>query len=178
MSLKHALLAMIDIEEGSGYNLAKRFDQSVGFFWPSTFQQVYRDLNKLEADGLVSAEAIEQAGKPNKKIYSITASGIKELKQWLAAPAKDMKIKDTFLIKLFAGHRLDKAALLADLEQQRRQHLATLERYKALAAGIKAQGDKQFKKYFLPYQTLDLGIRFEQTWLQWSEDLQATLERA
>lgn len=176
MSLKHAILAMIDIEKGTGYDLAKRFDQSVGFFWPSTFQQVYRDLGKLEQDGLVSAQAIEQEGKPNKKVYTITAQGLDELRKWLSTPAKEMKIKDTFLIKLFSGHRLDKTELLADLERQRQQHQASLDNYTALANGIKSQGDKLFKKYFLPYQTLDLGIRFEQTWLQWSEDLTKTLE--
>lgn len=176
MSLKHAILAMIDIDKGSGYDLAKRFDQSVGFFWPSSFQQVYRDLGQLEQAGLVSAVAIEQQGKPDKKIYDITQAGLEELQQWLGNPAKAMKIKDTFLIKLFGGRRIDKQVLLADLERQREQHQDTFDSHTALAQALKAQGKKQFMKYFLPYQALDLGIRFEKTWLEWSDELKATLE--
>lgn len=176
MSLKHAILAMIDVEKGSGYDLAKRFDQSVGFFWPSSFQQVYRDLGKLEEAGLVSAKGVEQDGKPNKKIYDITASGIEELQQWLSAPAREMKIKDTFLIKLFGGHRISKQELLDDLACQRQQHQQTIDGYTTLANNLKASGEKQFMKYFLPYQALDLGIRFEKTWLEWSDDLKTTLE--
>ena len=176
MSLKHAILAMIDIDKGSGYDLAKRFDQSVGFFWPSTYQQVYRDLGRLEHDGLVNAEKVSQQGKPDKKIYSITPAGITELKSWLSVPAKPMKIKDTFLIKLFGGHQLSRQELLEDLDRQQLEHEATLERYTRIAEGLKSQGEDVFMKYFLPYQTLDLGIRFEQTWLQWSEDLRQKLE--
>jgi PadR family transcriptional regulator AphA len=176
MSLKHAILAMIDVDKGSGYDLAKRFDQSVGFFWPSTFQQVYRDLGKLEESGLVSTEQIEQTGKPDKKIYDITPSGLEELKRWLQTPAREMKIKDTFLIKLFGGHRISKQELLEDLARQRIQHKATLERYTLIAKGLKAQGEELFLKYFLPYQALDLGIRFEKTWLEWSDELKTTLE--
>ena len=176
MSLKHAILAMIDIDRGSGYDLAKRFDQSIGFFWPSTFQQVYRDLGKLEADGLVSAEQVEQTGKPNKKIYDITTAGIEELQSWLQTPAKAMKIKDTFLVKLFGGHRISKQQLLADLEEQRKQHQEALDSYTLLAKSLKSNGEQLFLKYFLPYQALDLGIRFEKTWLEWGDDLIITLQ--
>jgi PadR family transcriptional regulator AphA len=176
MSLKHAILAMIDVDKGSGYDLAKRFDQSIGFFWPSTFQQVYRDLGKLEASGLVSAEQVEQTGKPNKKIYDITSAGIEELQSWLQTPAGAMKIKDTFLIKLFGGHRISKPELLDDLEKQRKKHQQTLESYSLLASGLKSQGEQLFLKYFLPYQALDLGIRFEKTWLEWSDDLKISLQ--
>lgn len=176
MSLKHAILAMIDVDQGSGYDLAKRFDQSIGFFWPSTFQQVYRDLGKLEEAGLVSAITVEQTGKPNKKVFAITPSGIEELQNWLQTPAKPMKIKDTFLIKLFGGHRLSKQELLEDLASQREHHQATFDSYTALASGLKSQGETLFLKYFLPYQALDLGIRFEKTWLEWSDDLKISLE--
>jgi PadR family transcriptional regulator AphA len=176
MSLKHAILAMIDVDRGSGYDLAKRFDQSIGFFWPSTFQQVYRDLGKLEASGFISCEQVEQTGKPNKKIYSITPAGIEELQGWLQTPTGAMKIKDTFLIKLFGGHRISKSELLDDLEEQRKQHQETLDSYTLLANGLKSKGEQFFLKYFLPYQALDLGIRLEKTWLEWSADLKVSLE--
>lgn len=56
--------------------------------------------------------------------------------------------------------------------------MATFDRYTLLANGLKAQGEQLFLKYFLPYQALDLGIRFEKTWLEWSEDLIIKLESA
>ena len=31
----------------SGYELAKTFDSSIGFFWKADHQQIYRELSKL-----------------------------------------------------------------------------------------------------------------------------------
>ena len=175
MSLKHALLAMLDIDEGSGYDLMKRFDQSIGFFWPSTFQQVYRDLGALEQQGYVNSTQIEQNGKPDKKIYTITDSGINELEHWLRKPSRQMKIKDTFLIKMFGSRRLSKQELLHDLEQQRQQHQSALDCYQDIAGELKRLEEPLRSKYLLPFQVLDLGIRFEKTWLEWCADTRETL---
>jgi hypothetical protein len=41
-----------------GYDIRKRFEGSVGFFWQANFQQIYRELGKLEEQGLVRSEAI------------------------------------------------------------------------------------------------------------------------
>ena len=44
MSLAHAILVSLVCEPKSGYDLAKQFDGTVGFFWQATHQQIYRDL--------------------------------------------------------------------------------------------------------------------------------------
>ncbi len=175
MSLKHALLAMLDIDKGSGYDLMKRFDQSVAFFWPSSFQQVYKELNHLENKGFIQAEEISQEGKPDKKIFEVTESGAEELQRWLSLPAKEMKIKDTFLIKVFGGNRGSTEELLADLNTQQQQHRDNLASYKTIAHNLKQLSPEKFQRYALPYQTLKLGIRFEETWLEWSEDTKELL---
>ncbi|ARN73398.1 PadR family transcriptional regulator [Oceanicoccus sagamiensis] len=177
MSLKHALLAMLDIDKGSGYDLIKRFDQSVAFFWPSSFQQVYKELTWLEDKGFILAEAVNQQGKPDKKIYQVTDSGGEELQRWLSLPAKEMKIKDTFLIKVFGGQRSTPEQLLEDLHRQQRQHKENLASYKTIAHNLKQLSPAKFKQYALPYQTLKLGIRFEETWLEWSEETELLLSR-
>ena len=172
MSLKHAILAMLDIEQGSGYDLTKRFEQSVGFFWPASFQQVYRELGKLEEQQLVTAITVPQESKPDKKVYNITTEGIAALQRWQAEPAKAMKIRDTFLVKLFGGRRAEQDTLLEDLRAQRQQHEDNLQRYRDIAASLQQLAPELQKKYLLPYQSLELGIRFEQTWLQWCDDLE------
>jgi DNA-binding PadR family transcriptional regulator len=72
MALSHAILSALTDRPCSGYDLAKQFDGSVGFFWHASHQQIYRELTKLEQQGLVTAEAIAQAGKPDKKVYRVT----------------------------------------------------------------------------------------------------------
>ncbi len=175
MSLKHAILAMLDIEEGSGYDLVKRFDASIGFFWASTFQQVYRELQGLERDGYVEAEEIEQSGKPDKKLYQITDDGRKELRKWLTSPAKEMKIKDTLLLKIFAGRQASKQQVVADIELQQQMHSDTLEKYQKMAARLEDETNPNYLRYRLPYQTLLLGIKLETAWQEWAEECKNNL---
>jgi len=58
MALKHAVLAALLEGEASGYELSKRFDVSVANFWPATPQQIYRELDRLESDGMLDARLV------------------------------------------------------------------------------------------------------------------------
>jgi len=49
MSLPHALLTSLLEQPCSGMDLARRFGRSIGFFWPATHQQIYKELGKLLA---------------------------------------------------------------------------------------------------------------------------------
>ena len=68
MSLSHALLNALLEYPGSGLELARRFDRSVGFFWPATHQQIYRELGRLEEAGLVKSTA-QDGSRGRKKTY-------------------------------------------------------------------------------------------------------------
>jgi len=79
MALDHALLVSLLEKPSSGYELARRFDRSIGYFWHATHQQIYRVLSRMEAEGWISAEV--QAGEtaPDRKIFTVTANGRAEL---------------------------------------------------------------------------------------------------
>src|SRR4051812_25016226 len=102
MSLRHALLAALSQGEASGYELAKRFDVGVADFWSATPQQLYRDLERLEQDGMVVARVVEQSRRPNKRVFSLTVDGRQELRAFTRRPAKPPAIRDEFLVKLQA----------------------------------------------------------------------------
>ena len=169
MSLRHAILAMLDIEPGSGYDLVKRFDQSVGHFWSASYQQIYRELQKLESADFLQAEDIAQQGKPDKKNYQVTDQGVLELQSWLEKPAKTMKVKEPLLIKVLAGGRADKAKLIDDIRQQKHLHAETLQQYAELNDFFIKLGDSLTEAHFLLHQTVKLGIKMEQAWLEWAE---------
>ncbi len=67
MALSQAILAVLANRPCSGYDLAKQFDGSVGFFWHATHQQIYRELTKLADSGWVDLEVMRQDGKPDRK---------------------------------------------------------------------------------------------------------------
>lgn len=175
MSLKMAVLGLLDVEAGSGYALLQRFRNSLGFFWQTTHQQLYKELHALHAEGLVECEEVAQAGKPDKKIYSLTAKGGEALDILLAAAAGPAKIRDPLLVKLFAGRRLSPGELRAELDAHRREHEQTLATYRLLQETIAALPAKRRARYHHPELTLRLGIRFEEAWLAWCEEVQEEL---
>ena len=55
-------------QSGSGYELARRFDRSIGYFWAATHQQIYRTLKVMEDDGWVSVTPVVQQGRPDNRL--------------------------------------------------------------------------------------------------------------
>src|SRR5215510_7848804 len=99
MSLRGAILGFLALEPTSGYTLKQRFDGSVGSFWSATQSQIYRELHALEADGLIAAEAVPGSGKPDRKVYSLTAPGQRALVQWLEEPLDPLFLRHPLLLK-------------------------------------------------------------------------------
>lgn len=72
MALEHAILVSLLEQPGSGYELARRFDRSIGYFWTATHQQIYRVLKRMENDGWIEVRAVQQQARPDKKEHSVT----------------------------------------------------------------------------------------------------------
>lgn len=89
----------------TGYEIDKGFNDSLNFFWQANTSQIYRELNKLEEVGLLKSEWILQSDKPNKRIYSITEEGKKELDKWLYDMESSIDgtliMKSSFLMRIF-----------------------------------------------------------------------------
>lgn len=175
MALAHAILVSLLDCPSSGYDLAKRFDGSVGFFWDASHQQIYRELSKLEAAGHVWAEVVAQDTRPNKKIYSVTESGTAVLQAWMGQPATMSPLKDDLLVKLFGGYVVPREVMLTELEHHKRQHQARLAEYRAIAARFFPEPEALSPKGTYQYLTLRSGIHYERSWLTWCEEAIATL---
>lgn len=75
MSLTYGILGFLSYGSMTGYDLAKAFGCSVNFFWNAQTSQIYRELGRMEGEGLVASELVLQTQRPNKKLYSITEKG-------------------------------------------------------------------------------------------------------
>lgn len=146
MSLSHTLLGFLSYAPMTGYDLKKQMDRSTQFFWHAALSQIYPTLQQLEGDGLIAAATVPQAGKPDKKVYSLTPAGRAALDAWLAEPLPDPAPgKDGLLLKLFFSASVEKKTLLARLRHQldlRRARLAACERETPahIAATVAATG--------------------------------------
>ena len=75
-----------------------------------------------------------QAGRPDKRVYAITAVGQAVLLDWLSDPITELEPrKETFLLKLFFSAPLEKEQLLTELRLRRELHKKKLAEYQTEA---------------------------------------------
>ena len=95
---------MLTEGEASGYDLKKAFESSFGHCFAAGYGSIYPALASLAEDGYVDCEEIPQDGKPDRKVYRITASGWKRLHEELDNPAPSHKVRSEFLAQMAFAH--------------------------------------------------------------------------
>ena len=99
--MKLPLLALLSGRPAHGYELRAAVGETFGpLLPPVNAGQIYTALQRLERDGLVAAQPVEQADRPNKRVYEITAAGREELERWAGEPTPSAHLKDEFAMKL------------------------------------------------------------------------------
>ncbi|ESA36201.1 transcriptional regulator [Leptolyngbya sp. Heron Island J] len=176
MALAHTILALLAQQPDSGYDISKRFDEGVSCYWKATQQQVYRELSKMTSQGWVAFKKVPQAGKPDKKIYSITEAGWAELARWYAELTERTQIREDLLVKVMIGYKMPRELLLKELHHRQALHQAQLEKYRTIEEKHLANPNPPVEMQF-KYLTLKRGIAYETSWLQWCADVLAFLEQ-
>jgi DNA-binding PadR family transcriptional regulator len=181
MALRNAILAALLEGEASGYDLAKDFDASVANFWASTPQQIYRELEKMESQGLVSARVIPQERRPNKRLFSLTEAGRAELHRFTTRRPKPIAVRDELLVQVQSIEAGDTEAVRRAVRDKQEAAETKLKRYDRLRDRILAG---RTEADFLttadrvgPYLTLARGIAFEQENIRWCEFVLDVLDR-
>ena len=174
MALEHAILVSLNERPAAGLDLARRFDRSIGFFWNATHQQIYRVLARMEGDGWLRSSTVPQQGRPDKKVYTVTAPGLEELRSWLAAPVPMEQFRSEIAVKLRGASFGDRAAVLDNVREHLADHRTRLAHYEQLAAhDFPDPGSLEGKRLDI-YLVLRGGIRLEYFWVDWlTEYLQA-----
>jgi len=87
MSLRYALLALLTSEPMTGYDISRLFQSSVGHVWHAPDSQIYPELRKMEAEGLVEAETVDDS-RGEKRFYRPTEAGTIAFRHWMDTPLK------------------------------------------------------------------------------------------
>ena len=134
MSLRHALMALLDATPMTGYTLAKQFDQSAAFVWHAPHSQIYPELRRLETAGLIEGRAESRGAHGTKRTYALTDEGRAELRRWVGELTPLPRERDGAYLKAtyfefgsLANARRQFQAHLAHHEQQQRQWEAHVE---------------------------------------------------
>ncbi|MCD9194772.1 PadR family transcriptional regulator [Streptomyces albireticuli] len=180
MALEHAILVSLLEKPGSGYELARRFERSIGYFWTATHQQIYRVLKRMEGDGWIDVREVPQQGRPDKKEYSVAALGRTVLSGWLHEPIEPESVRHDLAVKIRGAAFDDPAALISEVERHHRAHADRLAHYLAGQlrdfTGPEAPAAQDAGQE-LQHAVLRGGIAYERMMLAWLDDVLATLHR-
>lgn len=179
MSLRNAVLATLLEGEASGYDLAKSFDAGVANFWMATPQQLYRELDKMEAEGLIRARVVQQERRPNKRLFSLTAAGRRALHDFTAMPPRPGAIREELMVQVQAVDAGDVQAVMNAIRERMtwaESKVARFERLRArLLDGRTEEEHLATADRIGPYLTLMRGLAFERENLRWCEQALAIL---
>ncbi len=129
--LKYVLLGVLNYQPLTGYQLKQFMDQAAGNFWYAQTSQIYRTLDQLEKDGMLTSHIQAQDERPDRRLYQITPAGRNDLRAWLAEPMTELQTsKDALLVRLYFSAQMDKATILTQLRVQRALHQRQLDLYR------------------------------------------------
>lgn len=176
MSLRFAILTALTERGSTGFELARRFDRAFGYFWSASHQQIYRELDRLNTNGLVAEQP--QAARPGRgqpKCFSITPAGTAALRTWVSEVDEPTPPREAIVVKMRA------AAAVGDLEGIRTVvahyldvHERTYAKYREIEARdfavIESEGDE------LRHLILKGGLGIERAWADWCVDVIEALD--
>jgi DNA-binding PadR family transcriptional regulator len=174
-SSMEVLLGLLTIESMSGYDLGQTVRTSIGHFWNESYGQIYPNLKKLAAAGLVTGKTEKQRGKPDRQIYSITKKGRERLVAWLKVEPQPEIPRNELLLKLFFAVQAAPENIFGFVERMARSESATL----AKLNGLEAEIAKLHRYPDAPYWKM--ALRFGQLELEahqrWAKETLAALRK-
>jgi DNA-binding PadR family transcriptional regulator len=163
MSFRHALLDALAGEPMSGYDLTGYFAESFANVWPAQHSQIYPELAKLVAEGLIAQTG---GGPRGRKVYSATPAGVDALRDWLRETAPDFGVRAEFLVRVFCLWVLPTEEALAYLSRYRAEfvrHHAEL----ATAIATFDWGDNQSHRG--ARLSIEFGYRYYNELIAWTD---------
>ena len=181
-TLGYALLGLLAREPLSGYDLAQRLKGRVGFFWQARHSQIYPELGRLEAAGLVRYAVVEQQDRPDKKVYTITEAGLAAIRAWATAPVAVAPPRDELVLKAYSLWVADPTQAAALFREHERRHAEQLADYEARLAWLEGHYGAQLRQPGTPpfstYLALQRGIGYEREYAAWCGWVAEQLEGA
>ena len=170
-TLGYAVLGLLAREELSGYDLKRWMERPLGYFWSAKHSQIYPELARLEEDGFVTHKLVEQSGKPDKKVYRITAEGLEALKEWVNQAPASRPVRDELTLKAYSVWLADKEKAVWLFREEGLHHEERLVHYEDLRAWMEDEHEREVRSpdspWFAAYATLRRGIGYEKEYAEW-----------
>ncbi|HVP27741.1 MAG TPA: PadR family transcriptional regulator [Myxococcota bacterium] len=169
MSLRHAILGILEYQPMHGYSLKRVLAEGISTFWPVNLPAIYPSLRKLEQEGLV-AHRMETTrdGRPDRKVFTITPTGRAELERWRRLPPDGpMTVRSPLYLKLLFAKPDDYRDVLDWLDK-------AIDEGRTLLSQLRADqtNPNAFSSFFVRYMR-ESGISHSEIQIELMQDLRA-----
>jgi PadR family transcriptional regulator, regulatory protein AphA len=159
VSLRHAVLGMLAVEPSTGYELTQRFEVSLANAWHASHSQIYPELARLQAEGMVE---VVGEGARRSRTYAVTPAGRRELRDWLLATEPNRSQRNETAVRWFLVALLDPEDRRTVLERE----LAYADAYARMLEETAERLDALEEAHpFRP--TVELGLRTTAVMRDW-----------
>jgi DNA-binding PadR family transcriptional regulator len=170
IDVKFPILGFLMEAEMTGYDLKRRFQDPIGFFYRVSDGSLYPALKKLARDGLVRMRA-ERRGKRARKVYAITPRGREHFLRLLSEPSAPLFVHDEAQVKVYFG-QYDPRVALEHLRRMRRTDLESAADLQRLLVDMERKRETPFRKLMV-----ELGLAITTAKAEAAARLEARLAR-
>jgi PadR family transcriptional regulator, regulatory protein AphA len=162
MSLRFALLGLLSDQSMSGYDLTKRFEQSLGNVWYARHSQIYPELNRLHKEALIEIVA---EGPRGRKEYSATQAGKDAVRDWLLTTEPEWGLRSEPMLRSFFLWMLEPDEARRYLSTYREWFAERLAVHKA----IKQHWNPETRGEKAAFLVLEAGILQAESAIKWAD---------
>jgi PadR family transcriptional regulator AphA len=174
MSIKHAILGLLNYRDMYGYQIKNHIEENFAFMWTVNYGQIYTGLKNLTEEGLITLKEVlpSEGGAPHKKLYSLTKKGQDEFKNWMkSSPGEKVLFRDPFMIHFIFLGFLETEEALRFIDEH-------IQIYEQNLASKKAELHLWKDRGIYVSLARDLGIRYRETYLEWLQMARKTIVAA
>ena len=162
MSLRYALLGLLSDQTMSGYDLTKRFEESLGNVWQARHSQIYPELNKLNEEGLIEIVA---EGPRGRKDYRATPEGREAVRDWLLNTEPEWGLRSEPMLRSFFLWMLEPAEAREYLENYQQWFAERLSAHQAIKEHWKPETEGEKAAFIV----LEAGILQAEAAIKWAD---------
>ena len=172
----YLIMGMLSHEPMTGYDIKRRMELAIRYFWNAGYGQIYPTLAQLEKKGLISPKKAKSSNNRGSRMFAITNKGRTVLKKWLAAPVEGEPVRYEILLKLFFSSLIPPGKTIRALEKFLEDHEKNAEAMKAFEKNLLDHLDENIDhRYYLA--TVRFGARVYEAYCRWARETIDDLER-
>lgn len=170
--IDYVLLGLLSHEPLSGYEIKKRLDSSISFFWGASFGSIYPCLQHLEKEEKIKSTRSQDTGR-EKIIYEITPLGLAYLKDWLQKPVVKDELRYETLLKLFFGGKVGPTITLEHIKAFEDKFKDSLDHIKE-SVNVLEQIDSEVDHLYFRLTAL-FAVKTFEAYLEWCKEVKEYL---